>query len=764
MINNQIENIGSGVEVYHLNGSFNPEQPTYVITHGFIENADGNAFDGILGPVVTTLVPEVAWVREMGDNLKALYPNANIMAVNWIDAYRNPDVVDLVTSPVGPDFNYWDAREATLRVGENLANYLIQIGVNPNTTELIGHSLGAQVSGVAGYFYQEFTPGDAQIDTIIGLDPAGPGYESDTSLIDSIVDSDLSLIVGTPPSTGVGYGSELTKRLDETDANRVISFHTTSSLGYDDPNGDLDLYVNWDDLNLTNLNQPGSTIPFVDDHRYSYRLYNELLTGNFYYQNAPNGPVGPEFQLSDLNNLTGSIYIDTDLSGPPSPGLTISGRDRVEIDSIFGGTVTLDPGNDFLSGLSGNDDLFGQSGDDTLSGGKGSDRLFGGEDNDRLFGEGGNDFLNGEAGNDRLFGGLGNDTLYGGTGNDTLNGEARNDTLNGGTGNDTLNGGTGNDTLIGGNGIDSFIGGNGTDTVDFADNGTTGIIVDLAFNSGQGPNGRWQDAFGNLDIVDRSTIEVYRGTSANDFMLGDGGNGTDPLFDADFYGEGGNDFLQGSGSDQLLDGGEGDDTLIGDGGRDTLHGQGGSDVLNGGDANDILIGGGGRDTLRGQRGSDVLNGGDANDTLIGGGGRDTLRGQRGSDVLNGGAANDVLNGGAANDIFVFDTGRIFNSSDLGVDRILDFVVGNDKIRLSKDTFNSLDNTSNGRLRNADFAVVTSNSLADNSSAEIVYNSSNGNLYYNENNAVPGFGSGGLFAQLIGSPNDLSATDFQIVDV
>ncbi len=51
-----------------------------------------------------------------------------------------------------------------------------------------------------------------------------------------------------------------------------------------------------------------------------------------------------------------------------------------------------------------------------------------------------------------------------------------------------------------------------------------------------------------------------------------------------------------------------------------------------------------------------------------------------------------------------------------------------------------------------------------SNAEIVYNSSNGNLYYNENNAADGFGSGGLFAKLIGSPDDLSATDFQVVDV
>ena len=101
---------------------------------------------------------------------------------------------------------------------------------------------------------------------------------------------------------------------------------------------------------------------------------------------------------------------------------------------------------------------------------------------------------------------------------------------------------------------------------------------------------------------------------------------------------------------------------------------------------------------------------------------------------------------------------------MGVDRILDFSGNSDRINLSKDTFAALDNTNNGPLRNSDFEVVTSNALAKGSSAEIVYNSSNGNLYYNENNAAAGFGNGGLFAKLIGSPDDLSARDFVVVDV
>ena len=183
-----------------------------------------------------------------------------------------------------------------------------------------------------------------------------------------------------------------------------------------------------------------------------------------------------------------------------------------------------------------------------------------------------------------------------------------------------------------------------------------------------------------------------------------------------------------------------------------------------GDGNDTLTGNNSRNVLTGGRGDDILNGGSGQDTLIGGEGSDILRGQGGGDILTGGASNDVLVGGNSRDQFVFDSDHVFHNSDLGVDRILDFVVGDDQILLSKNTFTTLDYTFNGQLENSDFEVITSNINARGSSAKIVYNSDNGNLYYNENNAAAGFGNGGLFARLVGSPDELSARDFQVVDV
>ncbi len=203
--------------------------------------------------------------------------------------------------------------------------------------------------------------------------------------------------------------------------------------------------------------------------------------------------------------------------------------------------------------------------------------------------------------------------------------------------------------------------------------------------------------------------------------------------------------------------------LLGTEANDSLTGSLEDDQINGLAGNDTIRGRKGNDTLLGNEGDDLLKGNRGKDFLLGGAGKDTLQGNQGRDTLTGGAGDDVLAGGGGKDTFLFDTGSVFNNSDLGVDQIVDFVVGRDRIRLSKDTFAALDNISNGELETADLEVVTSDALAGVSSAEIVYNSSNGNLYYNENNGVAGFGSGGLFANLSGSP-DLSATDFQVIDI
>jgi Ca2+-binding RTX toxin-like protein len=117
------------------------------------------------------------------------------------------------------------------------------------------------------------------------------------------------------------------------------------------------------------------------------------------------------------------------------------------------------------------------------------------------------------------------------------------------------------------------------------------------------------------------------------------------------------------------------DTSSADAGPDkVVTGTEGSDTLRGTAGRDLVSGGGGQDRLSGLDGADTLSGGDGHDTLMGGAGADSLAGGAGNDLLRGDAGNDSIATGAGRDIVSFTTGD-------GADRVTDFLVGTDKLRL-----------------------------------------------------------------------------------
>ncbi len=238
------------VSFNNLNGTFNASQSTYLITHGYNSSSQNS------------------WITEMANNLRLQNSNANIIAVDWSESANT--------------IFYSNAVNATVSVGNQIADYLIGVGANPNTTQLIGHSLGAHVSGIAGDRYDALT--GVAIDTIVGLDPAGPSFEG-------------------------GWFSRAkpeSQRLDATDATRVVALHTSETLGYDGRLADLDLYVNWDDAF-----QPGQW-NFGGNHSYAHQLYNKLLSGASFIQDTIN-KTGTHFDLFDINNdyLIGSVDVNT---------------------------------------------------------------------------------------------------------------------------------------------------------------------------------------------------------------------------------------------------------------------------------------------------------------------------------------------------------------------------------------------------------------------------------------------------------------------
>jgi Ca2+-binding RTX toxin-like protein len=109
-------------------------------------------------------------------------------------------------------------------------------------------------------------------------------------------------------------------------------------------------------------------------------------------------------------------------------------------------------------------------------------------------------------------------------------------------------------------------------------------------------------------------------------------------------GDEGNNFLNGTLFDDLIQGFGGTDVLFARDGQDTLDGGSGSDFLFGGNGDDSLNGGLDNDIIYGERDNDTLNGDAGNDLLFGGSGADYLIGDAGKDTLIGGIGDDILIG------------------------------------------------------------------------------------------------------------------------
>ncbi|MDJ0746709.1 MAG: hypothetical protein QNJ32_25575 [Xenococcaceae cyanobacterium MO_167.B27] len=222
---------------------------TYVITHGYQSSSSEE------------------WVNDLAQEIDDRDPFSNIILTDWSEA--------------ADTLNYFSAVEDTEAVGNQLAIWLSKNEINPDTTQLIGHSLGAHVSGIAGDVYEDIT--GSSIETIVGLDAAGPAYE------------DFLFFSGKSPE----------ERLDPTDAERVIAFHTSETFGYDDPLGILDLYINPDDLF-----QPGEWNA-IGNHSYAHQLYTDLVAGNGYRQSNEEVLGDGIFDYEDLFAFSGSIDVDT---------------------------------------------------------------------------------------------------------------------------------------------------------------------------------------------------------------------------------------------------------------------------------------------------------------------------------------------------------------------------------------------------------------------------------------------------------------------
>jgi Ca2+-binding RTX toxin-like protein len=322
--------------------------------------------------------------------------------------------------------------------------------------------------------------------------------------------------------------------------------------------------------------------------------------------------------------------------------------DHIGIDdpSDVGDIIDAGAGNDYVDGGYGDDVIAGGDGNDGLRGGAGNDVIDGGTGDDHLMGDNwgatgllgsipssahGNDVLSGGDGADTLIGQGGNDELYGGNGDDTLMGDNRDllDTPVDVAGQDTLDGGAGNDVLVGGAKEDVLIGGDGNDSLWGDDTAET---LDGAFHADDSLDG----GAGNDELTGGGGADVLVGGEGNDKLFGDEQSnklGVQYQGDDTLDGGAGNDIMQAGTGHDWLQGGAGDDTLVG---SDDLLSPGSSDWA-------ALFAAHGRayagnSDLNAYQ--NVLLGGDGNDTIIGGAGRNCLQGDAGVYGYTRVAAND----------------------------------------------------------------------------------------------------------------------------
>ncbi|MEH2274804.1 MAG: calcium-binding protein [Nostoc sp.] len=413
-----------------------------------------------------------------------------------------------------------------------------------------------------------------------------------------------------------------------------------------------------------------------------YSTGNNLLSGgdgnDSFYVNAKSSDTAPSNLVTQtVDGGKGDDLLRVDYSNATG-GITTTFNATTNIGSITAGISRVSYKNIErlnISGTAYDDNIVGSNGNDTLSGGvSGKDTIDGGKGDDLLS----VDYTNATGGITTRFNPTTNiGSITAGTNLvsykniEELNilGTAYDDNIVGNNGNDTLSTGSG--------GKDTIDGGKGDDVLYIDYTGATGGIT-TTFN-----------ATTNIG-------SITTGTNLVSYKNIEGLNISGTAYDDNIVGSNGNDTISGGYSNS-------GDTIIGGAGDDRLNIDG-YNYLSG---NNLLDGGDGNDTLTASQAYTDKN------TLIGG---------NGNDILIGGKGNDSLYGGSGIDTFVFNTYDLASNSG---NRVYDFNATNDVIGISASFGGGL---STGSLSANQFQIGASATTSD---QRFIYNNTTGALSFDQ---------------------------------
>ncbi|MFK7762711.1 MAG: hypothetical protein AB8B62_05580 [Roseobacter sp.] len=510
------------------------------------------------------------------------------------------------------------------------------------------------------------------------FDPSGATVATLTTQDSDAGDSHTYSLIADPSGKFEVVGNEIRLRSGqdvdfETDASFALTIRTFDQFG--------EIYDEVLTLNVTDFEgsyaagNTGETITGTSEE--------DVITGGTGADIIDSGDGADTVNAGDGDdqiNVSGDAGTGNDFDGG-------DGSDSLQFDDASGSTTVTfdgDGSGDFVTadGATGTFSAF-----ETISGTNSKDSIDASAATDAVLlnTNDGDDTAIGGAGNDTLYAAVGDDNLQGGAGDDSLSGGGGDDTLTGGIGDDTLEGDAGNDDLQGGAGADSFVvsdgfgndtiaGGDDNDQIDLS--GLTGPVT-VTFTgdeSGEITDGSDTITFSEIEHLILSDQDNHVDGSASTKVSISTGSGDDTIIGGD----------GGLGRGDLIDGGDGNDSISGLGGLDTLYGGDGNDTIDGGDWDDLIDGGDGDDVIEaGDEASvgddDTIYGGAGNDTItssevasqsndalygeegddhisVAGGDANTLSGGSGDDTLQSASGADVLSGGDDADTFIVQDG------------------------------------------------------------------------------------------------------------
>ncbi|MBP5971934.1 hypothetical protein HW132_04080 [Brasilonema sp. CT11] len=174
--------------------NFNPNQRTFFLIHGWNSKPDDN-------------------LKNVALFLNALYPNANIIKVDW--------------SAVAASWSYPYVAGQVPWVADTLARKINSLGIDTTQTTFVGHSLGAHISGfTSGQLQRQY---NKNVKQVVGLDAAAPFWQY-------------------YDPTGTGNQGAYSAGLNKGQAQRVVAIHSSNSAcaaGYGNNSriGDMDIYL-----------------------------------------------------------------------------------------------------------------------------------------------------------------------------------------------------------------------------------------------------------------------------------------------------------------------------------------------------------------------------------------------------------------------------------------------------------------------------------------------------------------------------------------